>query len=256
MSQQQIDELINKLCKENKPYAWLAREFSLIDELRFIDFDLYNLELLGLGVELNAKNEICLKSKKTKIKDETFCIVDIESSGSQRSGQIIEIGAVKIKNGKELARFESLIKAKEVPQNITALTGISTAMLENAPSLAKVLNDFRLFLQDSIFVAHNVKFDYSFISSSLNECGFGVLLNRRLCTVELARRVILSEKYSLDALKELLHIKSPHHRALSDALAAAQVLKYCLGKLPFYVKTTQELIAFSKAATLKSRLKA
>lgn len=248
MSRQQIDELIIKLGKQSRPYAWLEREFSLIDELKFIDFDLYNVELLGLGVNLNAKNEICLKSKSTKIKDEIFCVVDIESTGSIKNGQIIEIGAIKIQNGKEIGRFESFVKASEVPESISELTGITSAMLENAPSLASVLNEFRLFLRDSIFVAHNVKFDYNFISNSLEKCGFGVLLNQNLCTIELSRRLIQSPKYALSTLKELLGIETPHHRALADAQAAALILKHCLSKLPFYIQSTQELLRFSKSS--------
>lgn len=247
MSRQQIDELINKLSKGSKPYAWFEKEFSLIDELKYIDFDLYNIELLGLGVCLNAKNELCLKSKNTKIKDEIFCIVDIESTGSVKNGQIIEIGAVKIQNGKELGHFESFVKANEVPESISELTGITKAMLKNAPPLAAVLNEFRLFLMDSIFVAHNVKFDYNFISQSLEKCGFGVLLNQHLCTVELSRRLISSKRYSLSALKELLDIKNTHHRALDDAKSATIILKHCLSRLPFYIQSTQDLLNFSKS---------
>ncbi|TQR29561.1 3'-5' exonuclease [Campylobacter sp. MIT 99-7217] len=254
MSRQQIDELIAKLGKESKPYNWLKEEISKIEELEFMDFDLDMLELLGLGIFLNANNEISLKTRTTKIKEEIFCVVDIETSGSIRSGQIIEIGAVKIQNSKEIARFQSLIKATDIPPNIEELTGINLTMLKNAPSLASVLNEFRIFLKDSIFVAHNVNFDYNFISSSLSACDFGILLNKKLCTIELARRIILSERYGLDSLKEILNINTPHHRALSDALAASEILKYCLSKLPRHIKTTEELIGFSKSATLKSKL--
>ncbi|NDJ27510.1 3'-5' exonuclease [Campylobacter sp. MIT 12-8780] len=254
MSQQQIDEFVAKLAKQNKPYTLALQELNKIEELDFIDFDLYMLELLGLSVNLNAQNELTLKSKSTALKDQIFCVVDIESNGSfKRGGQIIEIGAVKIQNYKEIAHFNTLIKASNVPLNIQELTGISSSMLQNAPSLASVLNEFRLFLKDSIFVAHNVRFDYGFISSSLQECGFGVLLNQRLCTIDLARRLIQSERYGLDSLKEILHITSVHHRALSDAKAAAEILKHCLKKLPFYIKTTQELLDFSKnTKTLKA----
>lgn len=247
MSRQQIDELIIKLGKQSRPYEWVKREFKLVEELEFVDFDLYNLELLGLGVNLNKKNEISLKSKSTKIKDQIFCVVDIESTGSIKNGQIIEIGAIKMQNGKEIAHFESFVRANEVPESISELTGISTKMLENAPSLASVLNEFRLFLKDSIFVAHNVKFDYNFISNSLEKCGFGVLLNQNLCTIELSRRLIQSPKYSLPYLKEILGIETPHHRALADAKSAALILKHCISKLPFYIQSTQELLHFSKS---------
>ncbi len=252
MSQRQIDEFVGELARQSKPYAWFEREFGKIDELKFIDFDLENVKLLGLGVHLNAKNEIALNAKSTKIRDEIFCVVDIETTGSVKSGQIIEIGAVKMQNGKEIAHFQSLARASEVPEPISELTGINAAMLANAPHLPAVLNEFRLFLGDAIFVAHNVGFDYGFISASLGKCGFGVLLNQRLCTINLSRRLLQSPKYSLAALKELLGIQTPHHRALADARAAANILKYCIGKLPFYIKSTQELLNFS-TSTLKER---
>ncbi|TXE83532.1 3'-5' exonuclease [Campylobacter peloridis] len=248
MSQQQIDDLIIKLSKENKPFPWVLKELAKIEELNHYDFDLYIFELLGLGVELDAQNCLCLKSKNTKIKDEIFCVVDIESTGGIKNGQILEIGAVKIQNFKEIDRFESFIKVESIPENITELTGINLDMVENAPSLKSVLNKFKLFLKDSVFVAHNVRFDYHFISKVMYENDFGVLLNRRLCTIDLAKKCIESPKYGLDTLKEFLCIESKHHRALNDALAASEILKYCLKKIPFYIKTTEELLHFSKQA--------
>lgn len=76
--------------------------------------------------------------------------MDIESTGGVSKGEILEIGAVKIQNYKEIGRFQSFVKVKEIPENITELTGITYEMVENAPSLTKVLSDFRLFLKDSI----------------------------------------------------------------------------------------------------------
>ncbi|MBF7069406.1 3'-5' exonuclease [Campylobacter volucris] len=253
MSQQQIDDLVNKLSKENKSFAWVVKELEKIEELSCYDFDIHTLELLGLGVNLNKNNEICLNTKSTKIKDEIFCIVDIESTGSIKNGKIIEIGAIKIQNFQEIDRFESFIKVDEIPENITELTGITTAMVQDSPSLKQVLSEFKLFLKDSIFVAHNVRFDYNFLSKVMQENGFGVLLNRKICTIDLAKKCIESPKYGLEALKEILNIQYPHHRALSDALAACEILKYCMGKIPFYIKTTEELLKFSKQA--KNKLK-
>lgn len=253
MSLQQIDQIISILSKESKPYEWVVREFKKVDELQDYELDLETFELLGLGLNLNKDNVLTLKTRTTEIKEEIFCIVDIESTGYIKSGQILEIGAVKIKNSQEIDRFNTLIKVDEIPENITELTGITFNMLENAPSLAKVLNDFRLFLKDSIFVAHNVRFDYGFISEALNECGFGILLNRRICTIEFAKCCIESPKYKLGVLKEFLGIENIHHRALSDALAAAEIFRYCLGKLPYHIKTTEELINFTKTSRIKQK---
>lgn len=226
-------------------------EFNKLEELNHFDLDLEMLELMGLSLKLGQDNTLSLKTRTNKIKEEIFCIVDIESTGGIKNGQILEIGAVKIQNFEEIGRFNTFVKVDEIPENITELTGISLGMVENSPSLAEVLNDFRLFLKDGIFVAHNVRFDYSFISKALSENGFGILLNRRICTIEFAQCCIQSPKYKLDTLKELLGIQGTHHRALSDALAASEILKYCLSRLPHYVKTTEELIEFIKTSRLK-----
>ena len=251
MSRKQINQFINELSKESRAYDWVKNEYNKIEELKSINFDINNLKILGLNIELDNNNNFFLKSKKTKIKDEIFCIVDIESSGGINSGQIIEIGAIKIQNNKEIDFFESFIKIDNIPKEITELTGITNDMLTNAPSLSNVLNKFKMFIKNSIFVAHNVRFDYEFISKSLDKCNFGILLNRYLCTIELAKRTIKSQKYGLDSLKEILNIKTPHHRALSDARAAGEILKYSISKLPFYIKTTEELISFSKVKISK-----
>ncbi|MCH5336112.1 MAG: 3'-5' exonuclease [Campylobacter sp.] len=251
MSLQQIDKIIGILSKESKPYEWVMAEFGKLEELKHLDLDLEMLELMGLSFNLGQGNILSLKTRTNKIKDEIFCIVDIESTGGIKNGQILEIGAVKIQNSKEIDRFNTLVKVDEIPENITELTGISLDMVKDSPTLPKILNDFRLFLKDSIFIAHNVRFDYSFISKALNESGFGILLNRRICTIEFAQCCIQSPKYKLDTLKEFLGIQSTHHRALSDALAASEIFKYCLGKLPYHIKTTEELIEFIKSSRPK-----
>ncbi|HHD77928.1 MAG TPA: DNA polymerase III subunit epsilon, partial [Campylobacteraceae bacterium] len=109
--------------------------------------------------------------------------------------------------------------------------------------------DFKLFLGDDVFVAHNVKFDYNFISTSLKTVGLEELLNRKLCTVDLARKTIDAEKHGLAYLREHLDIQTgEHHRAYADALSAAKVLDACFQNIPEHVKTTEDLIAFSKHA--------
>ncbi|EKL3060908.1 3'-5' exonuclease [Campylobacter coli] len=253
MSLQQVDQIISILSKQSKPYEWVIKEFKKIEELKDYELDLETFELLGLGLTLDKNNIFTLQTRTKKIKEEIFCIVDIESTGGIKNGQILEIGAVKIKNLQEIDRFSSLVQVKEIPENITELTGINLDMVKDAPSLTKVLNDFRLFLKDSIFVAHNVRFDYGFISKALNECGFGILLNRRICTIEFAQCCIESPRYKLEVLKEFLGVENTHHRALDDALAAAEIFKYCLGKLPYHIKTTEELINFTKTARIKQK---
>ena len=121
-------------------------------------------------------------------------------------------------------------------------------MLEDAPVLKVVLEEFKLFLQEDVFVAHNIKFDYSFISESFEKYDLGKLENRSLCTIDLARRTIDAQRYGLDFLKELLDINIDNqHRAYSDALSTSFILKESISSLTQEIKTTEDLISFSKS---------
>ena len=122
-------------------------------------------------------------------------------------------------------------------------------MLEDAPRLENVLKDFKLFLEDDVFIAHDIKFDYTFISESLEKYNLGKLLNRKICSIDLAQRTIESEKYGLSFLKELLKIEvDNHHRAYYDALTPTIVFEKSLINIDNNkIKTVEDLIAFSKS---------
>ncbi len=122
-------------------------------------------------------------------------------------------------------------------------------MLEDAPVLRTVLEEFKLFLEDDVFVAHDIKFDYNFISNSLEKYDLGKLENRKLCTIDLSRRTIKAERYGLGFLKDSLNINvDNHHRAYSDALSTTYLLEKSFTKLDVKVKTVEDLIHFSKNA--------
>lgn len=245
-----IDNLISRLKQSDIPFD----EFlSILDSYKdtFYENPELELELLvsnGLPIDFDRDN-VFLKTVKTHIKDQTFCIVDIETNGSDvNKGQVIELGAVKYKNGEVLDKFDSLVYAKTIPRYIQEVTNITPLMLENAPVLEKVLKEFKLFLEDDVFVAHDIKFDYNFISNSFKKYDLGKLENRKLCTIDLAKRTINSERYGLGFLKELLSINiDNHHRAYSDALSTTYILQKSLDSLPSEVSTAEDLIAFSKS---------
>ena len=133
---------------------------------------------------------------------------------------------------------------------ISELTGIKLEDTLNAPTLKKVMYDFKAFLGDAVFVAHDVKFDYKFTSAMMERVGLEPLANRKLCTFELAQRTFKSERYGLKHLNETmnLHQDAAHHRALSDAITALELMKISLAKLPKKVTKVEELIRFSKEA--------
>jgi DNA polymerase-3 subunit epsilon len=245
-------KLVEKLKKAPIPFEEFLEELKQNKE-RFFDSPELEFELLltnGFPLEIE-NSKVYLKTTRTLIEEQTFCIVDIETNGSHvsKGHQIIEIGAVKLKGGQIIDKFESLVYAKSIPEYIQEVTNITPEMLEDAPALEAVLKEFKLFLEDDVFVAHDIKFDYNFVSNSFKKYDLGVLENRKLCTINLARRTIKAEKYGLGFLKELLHINiENHHRAYSDALSTAYLLKEAFSRLDSSIKTVEDLIFFSKNA--------
>ena len=251
-TQIKFQNILQRLVKEPILYSEF---FDLLGKTSDKVFDTPELEyelllLNGLPLDFDEEN-VYLKTTKTLIHEQTFCVVDIETNGGsvKKGFQIIELGAVKYKNGEIIDKFESLVFAKDIPIYVQEVTNITPKMLENAPRIEKVLNDFKLFLKDDVFVAHDIKFDYTFISDSFEKYNLGKLLNRKLCTIDLTKRTIKSLKYGLSSLKELLNIDvSNHHRAYYDALTTAIVLNKCLENLDFNkIKTVEDLITFSKS---------
>ncbi|PAF44786.1 3'-5' exonuclease [Helicobacter sp. 11S02596-1] len=213
------------------------------------------LELLkacGFPLGQEADN-VFLSTTTTLWREQAFCFVDIETTGSKpEDSSIIEIGAAKYQGGEIVGKFESFVYASEIPEKITELTGIATQDIQDAPKSVKVLARFKEFLGDSVFVAHNVNFDYSFISHHMDAIGLYGLGNPRICTIDLARKSILSPRYSLGFLNTFLGINTPVlHRAYADALSALKVFEICLYALPFWVTSTQDLIDFSKGKSKK-----
>jgi len=247
-------KIVNKLKKEDITFDDFLEELSKNTQKFFNDPQLEFELLISNGFPMDIKDDkVFLKTLKTPINEQNFCIVDIETNGVDldKGHQIIELGAVKYKNKKIIDKFESLVYAKDIPQYIQEVTNITPNMLENAPTIQNVLKKFKLFLKDDVFVAHNIKFDYNFISNSLEKYDLGRLENRKLCTIDLAKRTINARRYGLKYLKEYLNINiDNHHRAYSDALSTTYILRKSLKLLGKKVKTAEDLIYFSKTARL------
>ncbi|MSP08560.1 MAG: 3'-5' exonuclease [Chitinophagaceae bacterium] len=162
-----------------------------------------------------------------------FAVVDIETTGSTpQSAGITEI-AIVIHNGVEVTgKYVTLINPRQkIPPFIVNMTGISDAMVANAPLFEEVAPQIFNLLNGRIFVAHNVSFDYSFVHYLLGKCGFQWSAPK-LCTIKLSRRVFPGlEKYGLGSLTRDLGIKiEGRHRAWGDAAATAQVLTMAIEK--------------------------
>lgn len=221
------------------------------------DFTLELLKAQGMNIVLH-EDVYLFESTLTRVEDTLFCIVDVESNGSKPSrDQIIEIGAVKLQNGHIIDTYESLVYCNSISDQIQEITGIKVEQTLKAPVMGKVMREFRLFLGDAVFVGHDAKFDYNFVSAMMERVGLQKLLNRSLCTIDLAERTIESERYGLKYLNDQLELykDATHHRALSDAMTTTKLLKRTLALIPSTIHNAEELIAFSKEAKRLKRPK-
>ena len=160
--------------------------------------------------------------------NQAYAVVDIETTGGgSQYHRITEIGVVKMIGGEIVDEWQSLINPqRHIPQAITRLTGINNEMVAQAPHFADIADTFAKFVEGCVFVAHNVNFDYGFIKQEYARLERRFRLPK-LCTVREMRRVYPGlPSYSLANLTRHFDITmSRHHRALSDAQAAASLLK-------------------------------
>ena len=198
-----------------------------------------------------------LKTYFTPYTAQRYCVVDIETNGSKPgTSQVIEIGAVMLQEGRVVDRYETFVECAYLPEYITKITGIEPEDLKGAPGRREALTGLRRFMDDAVFVAHNANFDHSFLDASFERFGLGSIGNPVLCTIDLAKRTFESERYGLAYLIEALEMEeTSHHRAYSDALCASKVMLKSFETLPEYVKTTDDLLRFSKSSKKERRLK-
>lgn len=158
----------------------------------------------------------------------SFTVIDTETTGLDASfDAIIEVAAIKVRDGKEVARFETLVNPGfEINDFIVDLTGITNAELETAPAPADVLPDFLNFVQDDVIVGHNANFDVNFLYDALLECGYQPLRNDFVDTLRLARRIRpdLDHHRLSDLTKEYSIPQPVAHRALADCETTAALL--------------------------------
>lgn len=161
-----------------------------------------------------------------------FTVVDLEATGNRmEDGGITEIGAIRIQDGREVGRFEQLINpGRPIPQYVTALTGISDAMVRDAPAIEDVIGGFCDFASESVIVAHNASFDFALLSQESWRVLGMPLGCPSLCTIDLVRYALPElEKTSLDAVAEHFQLEgSSRHRAMADAELTAHILERVL----------------------------
>ena len=173
-----------------------------------------------------------------------YAIIDIETTGCLlKRDQIIEIAIVVYQDGKIIDKFQQLVApGRTIPPNITMLTGITNEMMVDTPRFYEVARKIVEMTEDAVFVAHNVRFDYSFIKEAFRRLGY-TYTRKQLCTVRLSK--ILLPELSSHGLGSLIrHLKIPvknRHRAIDDVEATLSLFKHLLS-LPYSQEAMEDII--------------
>ena len=160
-----------------------------------------------------------------------YSIVDIEATGGNSNiGRLTEIAIYRFDGIEIVDKFSSLVNPEmKIPPYVQKLTGINNKMASAAPIFGDIADEVERITRDSCFVAHNVKFDYSFLQMEF--AGIGKEFKReRLCTLQLSERLIPdAPAYGLGKLCDSLGISiTDRHRADGDAQATVELFKHLM----------------------------
>ncbi len=174
-----------------------------------------------------------------------YAIVDIETTGGRAARDKITEIAIVVHNGTEvLETFETLVNPEvPIPYGITDLTGITNDMVRQAPRFFEVAKKIVELTEGAIFVAHNVRFDYSFIQEEFRRLGY-TYTRRQLCTVRLARKVFPGYKsYSLGNLILAMGLTAgDRHRAMGDTIATVDLFERILAQPGLAAKEVRSMV--------------
>ena len=165
----------------------------------------------------------------TPLSDLCYAVVDVETTGGSYGlgHRMTEIAIYEVRGGVVEDEYRSLVNpGRNIPRHIAVLTGISNDMVSSAPFFDHIAADVLERLEGRIFVAHNARFDWGWVSRQLGEAVGEVPNVERLCTVQMARRLLPRlRRRNLDAVARHYGIDvADRHRAHGDALATARVL--------------------------------
>ena len=168
------------------------------------------------------------------LKDETYCVLDIETTGiSKLTEKITEFGIMKVKNGEIIDTFECFVNPeKPIPEKVVEVTNITDEMVKDAETIDIVLPKVLEFVGDSTIVAHNASFDIGFIKENARKLGLK-FDNTYIDTLALAKELFPNyKKYKLGIIAENLNIKvDVAHRALADVETLVKVFNVMLKML-------------------------
>lgn len=158
-----------------------------------------------------------------------FAVVDVETTGGGREWghRIIDIAIVEVRGGRIVDEYETLVNpGRRIPAGVVALTGITDEMVQEAPWFDHVAEEVQARLEGRVFVAHNVSFDWGFVSGELTRALGEAPKVVRMCTLRMVRRFVPTLRHrNLDVVTRHFGVDvHARHRAHGDALATARVL--------------------------------
>ena len=166
--------------------------------------------------------------------DADYVVFDLETTGfSPETNRIIEIGAVKVQNGKIVDKFSTFVNPQvPIPFRIEQLTSINDSMVIDAPVIADILPEFMKFCEGCVMVAHNADFDMSFIKKNCQRLDIPCKPTI-VDTVALARVLLPNlNRFKLDTVAKALGVSlENHHRAVDDAGCTAEIFLYFIEML-------------------------
>lgn len=180
-----------------------------------------------------------------------FVVIDIETTGnsSKKGDRIIQIAAIIVENEQIVDQYTTFVNpCTSIPVFIEELTGINDEMVKDAPLFEEIADDLLKILEGSIFVAHNVLFDLSFLQEEFKRIGRSEFVGLTIDTVELSRVLFpSSDSFKLFDLTESfsIHHERPH-QADSDAFVTAKLLLHCINfakELPLITLEQLSLLA-------------
>lgn len=195
------------------------------------------------------------------IENAKFAVLDFETTGvSGKKNRVIEIGIVHVKNMEIVDSYQTFINpGLLVPYYITKITGITDANVHDAPFFEDVTSQVLNFIGESVLVAHNLPFDYSFLKNEFIRADIFIPKMESLCTLKLARKMYPELKSkSLGNLVKHFGIRHKHvHRALGDAMVTAKLLIKMVTQLKEdqNITTLNELLAYQSVTPIKSNLR-
>ena len=229
MNPGKIDLSVDTICKCTIDYSSInvKKVKDLPMDYTYVRPEAYNDTTIDVAESLLEDSSMSTELP-SNLKDKTYIVFDLETTGIRlEKDEIVEIGACKIKDGKIVETFQTLVHPSfPIPKEASDVNNITNEMVKYSPTIDKVLPDFLLFANDFPVIGHNVDFDFSFIAKFAKKLGYE-FINESIDTLTMSKDLLPTRKqYSLVSLSQdymISHLDA--HRALSDVLATAELFK-------------------------------